>query len=446
MADKKGKRTLLKEILQYKKGVMRYLAAEIIIMTIYLLIDIVNPYLYKLLVDKVLIESKISQLWPICFMMLFTFSLRYFFRLIQKREEIRYEYKMKKDVRSRVLTEFITRGKENGSSKCLNIYDKYVEVLCGALKKYYIECFFHGLTIVVMIGITVSISWKLFLFSMLAILISFVMNKLYEKKVEKNTREETTVTVQNEGWYISVLQNSMRLKGINALKGIIERSRERDKEVFQFYKKEHNHLCVLEIIQDFNFRFVMEMSLYFFGGYLILQNQLFLGTFMSFVSYLKKMFNNIRQIEKKNVEFSKDRIFLEEVLMTLHMGESVTEIHRAQKSEIVLENVTYQYHDTDGFCLKVKNLHIGSGENIAVVGKSGCGKTTLTKILTKEIESYKGNILIENGERSFLFSDTCYKSIRVEKEPYFFDLSLADNLRLLKPDLTLLLYFFFILF
>lgn len=197
MADNQGKRMLRKGILQYKEGIRRYLAAEIMIMAVYLLIDIVNPYLYKLLVDKVLIEHEISRMWPICLMMLAAFSLRYFFRLIQKREEIRYEHRMKKEVRNRVLSGFLTKGNENDSSRCLNIYDRYVDVLCGAFKKYGIEYFFHGLTIVVMAGITIAISWSLFLFSVLAILISFAMNKLYEKKVEKNTREETAVNVQN---------------------------------------------------------------------------------------------------------------------------------------------------------------------------------------------------------------------------------------------------------
>lgn len=441
MADNQGKRMLRKGILQYKEGIRRYLAAEIMIMAVYLLIDIVNPYLYKLLVDKVLIEHEISRLWPICLMMLAAFSLRYSFRLIQKREEIRYEYRMKKEVRNRVLSGFLTKGNENGSSRCLNIYDRYVDVLCGAFKKYGIEYFFHGLTIVVMIGITVAISWKLFLFSVLAILISFAMNKLYEKKVEKNTREETAVNVQNEGWYISVLQNSAGLKGINALKGITERSRERDREAFRFYKKEHNHLCALEILQDFNFRFVMEMSLYFFGGYLILQNQLLLGTFMSFVSYLKKMYNNIRQIEKKNVEFSRDRIFLEEVLAALRTEEDARYVReacgarKARRGEIVLENVMYRY-GADGFCLNVEDLHIGSGEKVAIVGKSGCGKTTLTRILTKEIEGYKGSIFLTDGKERISAADIDYRAVRVEKEPYFFNLSVADNLRLMKQNLT----------
>ena len=93
---------LRKGILQYQKGMLRYLVAEMIIMTVYLAIDIVNPYLYKLLVDNVLIGKEMSGLWPICLMMLATLCFRYFFRLIQKGEEIHYEYKMKKEVRNRV--------------------------------------------------------------------------------------------------------------------------------------------------------------------------------------------------------------------------------------------------------------------------------------------------------------------------------------------------------
>lgn len=429
------KKHLIKAILSYKDGLVRYLIVEIIVMSIYLLIDVINPYLYKLLVDRVLINKGIAHLWPICFMMLFTFSSKYLIRLIQKSEEIKYEYKVKKQVRNHILKVFITKPNQTTSGKSLNIYDKYVEIFAISLKKYYLGLLFNYITVGVMVSITIQISWKLFLFSVLAIFISFIMNKLYEKKIEKSAINEKMVTNQNEGWFISILQNSVNLKGLNALNGIAERSLKRDRKVFDIYKKEHNHLYVLEIIQDFNFRFVMEMSLYFFGGYLILKNQLFLGTFLSFLSYLKKMFNNIRQIEKKNVEFGKDKVFVEEVLNMLNTEVDMKNDEKTQNGKIILQNIRYQYTELDDFCLNVDDLEINSGDKIALVGKSGCGKTTLAKILTKEIKINSGCILLVNDGETNTSSNTYCKVLHVEKEPRFFNLSVADNLRIINPQL-----------
>ena len=83
------------------------------------------------------------------------------------------------------------------------------------------------------------------------------------------------------------------------------------------------------------------------------------------------------------------------------------------------------------------NFQIPKRKHIAVVGKSGCGKTTLAKIMLGLIKPYQGNVNI-GGENITGFTDKAKSKVicAVMQDPKFFNLSIADNLRLIKADVS----------
>jgi ABC-type bacteriocin/lantibiotic exporter with double-glycine peptidase domain len=115
-----------------------------------------------------------------------------------------------------------------------------------------------------------------------------------------------------------------------------------------------------------------------------------------------------------------------------------TEFYQATEEEITkqnfvngdinFKNISYSYNNIDDI-LKNINFTIKEKEHIHLIGSSGTGKSTVCKLLTKEIDNYKGNILINNiniknynsntihskiiyiSQREKLFSDTIYNNI-----------------------------------
>ena len=99
-----------------------------------------------------------------------------------------------------------------------------------------------------------------------------------------------------------------------------------------------------------------------------------------------------------------------------------------------VENLNFAYPGNDEFVLKNINLKILQGEFITLFGASGCGKTTLAKLLLKFYQPEGGRILVGGKEISeystasirkhmayisqdiFLFSDTIYNNLRVGDE------------------------------
>ncbi len=104
---------------------------------------------------------------------------------------------------------------------------------------------------------------------------------------------------------------------------------------------------------------------------------------------------------------------------------------KAGNGEIEMRNVTFRYSDNEGEHLfKDFNLKIKPGEKVALVGHSGGGKTTITKLLLRFMDIDDGEILID-GQNIALTSQHDLRSAisYVPQEPVMFHRSLADNIK-----------------
>ena len=111
-----------------------------------------------------------------------------------------------------------------------------------------------------------------------------------------------------------------------------------------------------------------------------------------------------------------------------------------QPSEEVLsiefENVSYTYPGETTPALENINLQIKAGQNIALVGPSGAGKTTLINLLLGFIQPAEGQIITHAVSSIFHFPPSTSSIAWVPQKPYLFHDTITINLRLGKPDAT----------
>ena len=87
--------------------------------------------------------------------------------------------------------------------------------------------------------------------------------------------------------------------------------------------------------------------------------------------------------------------------------------------------------------LKDLSFKINAKETIAFVGKSGAGKTTIFNLLCKMYDTYKGQITIDGIDIRKLDKDSIRGNITIiSQNPYIFNMSIRDNLRLVKSNIT----------
>ena len=107
------------------------------------------------------------------------------------------------------------------------------------------------------------------------------------------------------------------------------------------------------------------------------------------------------------------------------------------KGNITFENVTFNYPNEDTI-LKNFNLTIEPNKKIAIVGKSGQGKSTIFNLLTRVFDPAEGVIKLDDVDISSLTEDELRKNISIiRQEPFIFNRTILDNFRIVNKDITL---------
>ncbi len=106
------------------------------------------------------------------------------------------------------------------------------------------------------------------------------------------------------------------------------------------------------------------------------------------------------------------------------------------KGEIVFDNMAFHYKETeqilDGF-----NLKISAGENLAIVGHTGAGKTSVAKLIARFYEFQSGRLLIDGHDvRSFDLAQYRHRLGVVSQVPFLFSGTVEENIRYARPQAT----------
>ena len=101
------------------------------------------------------------------------------------------------------------------------------------------------------------------------------------------------------------------------------------------------------------------------------------------------------------------------------------------------ENVSFSYGPGEPQALRGVSFTIGSGQTVALVGRSGAGKTTSAHLLLRSWDPQDGRILFDDEDlRRFKLDDLRAKIGLVEQDTYLFNATLRENLSLGRPDAT----------
>ncbi|MFC4281215.1 lipid A export permease/ATP-binding protein MsbA [Thalassotalea piscium] len=164
------------------------------------------------------------------------------------------------------------------------------------------------------------------------------------------------------------------------------------------------------------------------------------GAFIAVVTYMTMLMNPLKQLTNVNSEFQKgmaacSSIF--EVLDQASENDTGTLPLVKAKGNLAFEKVDFSYEGDDKLALKQLSFSANAGETVALVGRSGSGKSTASSLLLRFYDATAGKVLID-GENilNFKLKDLRKQFAYVSQHVVLFNDSLANNIAYGKPHAT----------
>lgn len=183
-------------------------------------------------------------------------------------------------------------------------------------------------------------------------------------------------------------------------------------------------------------------TLLYFGLSEINAQRMESGQFFAFLFFLFGSYSPMRKISRQHNEISKAFAAARDVWNILDDDETLPEKPNAiklapLKSEIKLDHLSFNYRNSVGKILHDIDLTIGKGQMVALVGESGGGKSSLTKLIQRLYDPADGAILWDGVD----LRDASISSLRrqialVAQETVLFNDSVRQNIAYGKPDAT----------
>ncbi len=295
----------------------------------------------------------------------------------------------------------------------------------------------------IIVIISFSVSFFVGIELLILCLVMFLLSNVYYPKLKK-VHEDIKKDADN---YIKIAtQNISGIREIKAL-GIKENINKRVfaniESLFGSQRKiginetmyySLNNLCYFVI----QFIILLTLGLLFFKG------RIALASFIVIEKYIWRIDDVVESLSDFSVCFNKVTVSLKRIDEILNnklykdeqFGNVVLD---SKKIAISFKDVKFKYRQEDKkFILKGLTMELEPNKKIAIVGKSGEGKSTLFNLLLRYFDTNKGEILLNGINIKDFTEDSLRESVSIIRQsPYLFNTTIFDNFKVVKEDVTL---------
>ena len=335
-------------------------------------------------------------------------------------------------------TDFID---EKHTGKFISNLTYDVSLITNLVSTVILNLFKDSLTLIGLLGVMFYQNWKLALIAIIMIPLATFAAKNLGKRMGKVTTEAQIEAGILTTHFIEIFKNHKIVK-------IFQQEEKENSKLLKFINSVRNKskkisfvlvraTPIMETLTG-----IMIGSLIYVAGKLILQNELEVNNFFSFLAAMMLAYQPVRSLATLNMGLQQGISSAKRVLPIIDIKNQISENENHTKlkissGNIEFKNVSFKYNNTDKNVLQSVNLKILGGKMNALVGHSGAGKSTILNLIPRFFNCKEGDILID--EQS-IYKTTVFslreKISMVSQDTTLFDDTIRNNIAYGKPDAT----------
>lgn len=412
-----------------------FLIVPIVAMIIVLGIDSFFPYLQKIFVDDILLGSDKSKLGLFFGVFLGLSLLRGILGYIKEFLFDKFSLNVSKEIRMDLFKkiqsfEFSFFDSTN-TGELMSRIGEDVDIVWETIS-YGLRLLIEGIILfIISVTIMMSMSPSLTIICLVILLPVGVLAILVNKKFHRNYSKISDKVADIN------LMAQQDIAGIRLVKAFAREKYETEK--FLKVNKDYYDLNITQARILSNFLPVIDLltnltpvAMIIYGGYLVIKGNITMGTLLAFSSYILNLSFCVKNIGGLVNMMSQNRASMDKIFNILKRKPQITSMDNSYnpdkvKGEIEFKNVSFRYNDEE--VLKKINLKIPAGSTVAIMGETGCGKSSILSLIGRHYDVSSGKVLIDGVNVKKWNLDSLRENMAVVfQDTFLFSDSIKDNI------------------
>lgn len=387
--------------------------------------------LQKLL--DIAVEKNMQQFIPMVLFSIFYFVMLGIFLYLQSLLSKRITCKIIKQIRTDVFKGIVSQsmgdfGKRN-TADYLSILTNDVKMIEDNFLLPFFEVVQYTVifisSFVLMIYFDVIVTIVVFV----AITLMFLVPSLLGKELEKRQNTLSSQLADFTTKLKDILSGFEIIKSYSMKQYVIQKFDKENSDTIHTKYSVDKLFALNEGLSSF-LALMVQIVVLFLSAYFIITERITVGTLLGMVQVSSNLANPLIMIFTNIPKIKSIQPIIEKltVLSKYELNEVPKKQPATFNSVVSISNLSFAYEKQNRVLDKI-NLHIEKGKKYVIVGKSGCGKTTLVKLLAGYYTEYSGKILYDNTDLNMMNeNDIVQLSSIIHQNIYMFNESVYDNI------------------
>ncbi len=440
-----GNIELLKRI--FKTQVKKYLS-QILIIFLFIIISAISTSAVAWLLDpaikKIFIEKDTTLLIIIPALIVLAFLIKSISIYIIRIKTIKISFNITKNIQilmaDKILKSDTSFLISKHSGKFISNFTNDTQTLLNVINGIAISAVKEFFTLIALITLMFYQNWKLSLLAIIMIPVAAFFSKKFGKRMGKFVNQSLQASEIFTKFLSEILKATSVIKifqkedaELKNFKSVIE---DRIEKMTKVERTRLGAAPIMETITGIAIAIVVLV-----GGYLSIRNEIEVGSFFSFLTALMLAYQPVKALSGVNIGVNEGLIAAKRIYELLDNEDLISHDPEKKdlvitKKEIVFNNVNFSYPDgTEA----IKNITttINGGNTVALVGKSGSGKSSFINLIPRFYNIISGEIKIDEQNINQVNLKSLRKEIAlVSQETILFDDTVEANIKYGRFDAT----------